>query len=197
MHERLTEALERLDAEQAFRLLYAAYEYLASEACAGVDSGTRRLLARLRGGDAEALSCCLAKWEEEQKEAHGALEGRHRHADQTSRQTMLNELQQWIYWAILPAVAQGGTFDDMIREAWLPSSAPGREQLSGLNRLAGTLNGAATLVHHYNLRYPADRIDVREVALADLRQMVQKEYLASWLRERLGCSDPHPVDQPR
>jgi hypothetical protein len=187
MDDRLTAALERLDAEQAFRLLYAAYEYLASEACAGRESGTRRMLERLRAGDEEARRRCWLKSQEEQQELEQAREGKHHHPDQTRRETMLNEAQQSLYWVILPAVARGVVFDEVIREGWLPTWTIGAERHEVV-MLAMALHGVARSVQMYNHHFPAEAIDVREVALADLRQMAEKDYLAAWLRQRLGLA---------
>ncbi len=188
MDDRLIEALEHLDAEQAFRLVYAAYEYLASEACVGADSSTRRLLERLRAGDEEALRHCRTKGTEERKELQAARQGNHHHEGQSRRETMLNEAQQSLYWTFLPVAARGVPFEEVIREGWLPTAEPSDPERGDIQLLALAIQNVALSVQVYNRRFPAERIDVREVALADLRQMAKKDYLATWLRRRLGCA---------
>jgi hypothetical protein len=167
--DRLRAALERLDAEQAFRLRYGAYEYLASEACAGVDSGTRRLLDRLRREDEAARMNCALKLQEERRELREAEQGEHRHPGQTRRETLLNEAQQVLYWATLPVVATGGS----------------NPEPHGADLLATALQRVAETVRLYNEHFPGDKVELREVALADLRQMAEKDYLAPYLREKL------------
>jgi hypothetical protein len=185
MDERLRAALEQLDAEQAFRLLYGAYEYLASDACTGVDSGTRRILERLRGADEAALLSCGCKLIEEHRELKAAEQGNHDHPGQSRRETLINEAQQVLYWATLLVVARGVPFD-----ATLPA---GTDSSDG-EILARIRSSVTESVRLYNDRFPDECVEVREVALADLRQMAQKDYLLPYLRGRLlGELDPRPA----
>jgi hypothetical protein len=142
-----------------FRTLYAAYQYLASEGRAGVASSTRGLLEAVWRGDAAVMMRCFAKLLEEQAEVDGVTEGRHSHAGQTGRETMLNECQQSLYWAFVLAVGRGLAFDDAVL-------------------LHRTMEYVDRCVERFNSAYPGEAIEAREVALADLRQMATRPYLA-------------------
>lgn len=148
-----------------FRLLYATYEYLASEACAGAESSTRRLLEAVRRGDADVMLRCFAKLLEEQAEVDGVIEGRHAHEGQTRRETMLNELQQSLYWAFVLAVGRGVSADEAFA--------------SGVVHQA--MRFVADRVERYNRAHPDEAISEREVALADLRQMASRPHLAAFV----------------
>jgi hypothetical protein len=147
-----------------FRTLYAAYEHLASEACAGVASSTRGLLEAVRRGDADVMLRCFAKLLEEQGEVDGVIEGWHVHQGQSRRETMLNECQQSLYWAFVLTVGRRVPVDGAI----------------GSGVLGQAMRFVADRVEKFNRAYPGEAVSAREVALADLRQMSARPYLSAF-----------------
>jgi hypothetical protein len=194
--EDLTAVLERLSCEDAFRLLYGAYDYLG-QLPADVHSATRSLLERLEDDEPEAILQCVQKMLEEQEEVRLVLAGRHAHPGQSPRQTLVNELQQTLYWPLLIAVARAVPYEtlrlpDFLR-AGLEDRGPSKKETAGaaqaeavILRRAAVAAGRA--IAEFNRQHPDQAIDPREPALADLRQMATKEYMLPHLRARLGIA---------
>jgi hypothetical protein len=186
--------LERLPADEAFRLAYGAYLHLAGLGDE-VKSFTRQLLRRVRAGEAEAVLYCVRKMLEEQDEVRQVIAGTHRHEGQSARETAVNEVQQMLYWPTLIAAGRGVAFEAVRWMEFLGAGLAGREpskedyEEGGRDEAAvlrRALTAAGRAVAEFNQRDPAGpAIEAREVALADLRQMAGKEYLASYLRDKV------------
>jgi hypothetical protein len=189
MADELTAALARLPCEDAFRLMYGAYVYLAGLE-GPVPSSTHSLLRRVRDGQADAVLFCLKKMLEEQEEVRLTLAGRHCHEGRTVRQTLVNELQQLLYWPCLIAAGRGADYEAVRLPFFLAQGLAGREPTKGefddtgrdevaVLRRAAVAVGRAVAEHNAGERGAA--IEVREVALADLVQMAAREYLVPYL----------------
>ncbi len=192
MEDELSAALERLSLEEAFRLLYGAYEYLARLE-EDVRSSTRDLLRRLRAGEAEAVLLCVKKMLEEQDEVRLVLAGRHAHDGQSPRETLVNELQQLVYWPCLIAAGRGVAAEEVRFADFLSAGQSGRdsgkaEYDDGPGEVAilrRALAAAGRAVASFNGQHPeGPHIDLREIALADLRQMAARDYLRPYLTAR-------------
>jgi hypothetical protein len=199
MEGELNEALERLSVEEAFLLVYGAYIYLARPE-GNFLSSTRELLRRLGAGDVEAVLLCLKKALEEEDEVRRVLAGQHSHEGQAPRDTLVNELQQLLYWPCLIAVGQGVAADAVRFVEFLMAGLSGREPEKSeyeqgmasagviLRRLAAA---AGRAVAAFNQGHPEVRpIELREIVLADLRQMASREYLAAYLRAQPSVNRP-------
>jgi hypothetical protein len=196
MEGELSAALERLSAEEAFRLVFGAYGHLARLG-EDVRSTTRDVLRRLAAGEAATVLACWKKVLEEQDEVRLVLAGRHAHVGQTPRQTLVNELQQLVYWSCLPAVARGLDANAVRFTDFLTAGLTGREPTKGdyddggseLAILRRALAAVGRAVAAFDNSHPdAAPVEVREVALADLRQMAGREYLADYLRAAMSSA---------
>jgi hypothetical protein len=193
MSRELTAALERLGAEEAFRLMYGAYLHLARLE-GEVASATVALLRRLRAGEAAAVLHCVKKMLEEQDEVRRVLAGEHRHEGQTARQTLVNELQQMVYWSALTAAARGIEAEVIRLADFLTAGVEGREPDKAAFEEGGhaevvilrrTLTAAGRALAAFNRAHPAEAVEPREVAMADLRQMAERDYLSGHLSAAL------------
>jgi hypothetical protein len=133
--------------------------------------------------DEAALMGCRDKVVEEHREMRAAERGEHHHPGQSRRETLLNEAQQYLYWATLMALTCRGDLEPT-GEGPVPMPGP-RLDLRGVDLLLPAVREVAEAVRRYNERFPDDNVDVREVLLVDLRQMAEKDYLAPYLREKL------------
>jgi hypothetical protein len=193
MSRELTTALERLGTEEAFRLMYGAYLHLAR--LEGAASATAALLHRLQAGEAAAVLYCLKKMLEEQDEVRRVLAGEHRHEGQTARQTLVNELQQMVYWTALPAAAWGIEAEAIRLADFVNAGVEGREPDKVAFEQGGhaevvilrrALTAAGRALAAFNRARPAEAVEPREVALADLRQMAERDYLRRHLSVALS-----------
>jgi hypothetical protein len=193
MEGELTAALERLSPEEAFRLAFRAYQHLAGQE-GDFGSATHGLLRRLSAGEAEAVLVCVKKMLEEHDEVRLVLAGRHGHAGLSPRETLINELHQLLYWPSLIAAARGVAAEEVRFANFLTAGANGREPDKGEYEAGGraemavlrrTLTAAGRAIAAFNREHGGRAIEPREVALADLRQMATKEYLAAYLCELL------------
>jgi hypothetical protein len=192
--EQLIAALERLSCADACRLLYGAYQHLL-DLTADAPSATQSGLRRLRQGHAETLLFAVKKILEEQEEVRCVLAGRHAHEGKSQRETLVNELQQFLYWSCLLAVGRGVAYETLhlpdFLERGLNGQDPTKREVDegGLSEAAILRRAAARVgraVAEFNAAHPEEAaIDVREVALADLRQMAGKEYLRGYLQAQL------------
>jgi hypothetical protein len=194
MAPELIDRLEALSLEEAFRLLYGAYCYLARLE-APVPSPTRELLRRLRGGEASAVVYCFKKLLEEHDEVRRVLAGRHAHEGRPLRETLVTELGQVIYWASLLVAAREVPFEELQALAFLDAGgrspevgkheieAGGRDEVTILRR---TMADVGLFLRDFNrTRQGAERVEAREVLLADLRQVARKDYLAPYFQAHL------------
>jgi hypothetical protein len=197
MGPELTAALERLSCADAFRLLYGAYQYLR-ELPEVVPSSTQALLRQLRQGEAQTLLFAVKKMLEEQEEVRLAVAGRHTHPGKSQRETLVNELQQFLYWPCLIAAGRGVPGEVLRTAEFLERGAKGQEpakrevDYGGLSEVAVLRRAAVSAgraVAEFNATHPeVPAIETREVILADLRQMAGKDYLKDYLTRRAGHS---------
>jgi hypothetical protein len=194
MADRLIAALAALSTEEAFGLLYSAYEYLGQSG-AEAASFTARVIARLRAGDMDTLLLCLRKLLEEQDELHGVLAGEHAHEGQTPRQTLINEAQQSLYWPALLCVARAVPYDEIDMPAFLQRGLAGKRVgkrafdeggKSEVAVLRRALVAVGRALAAWAAAHPEEAVEPTEVAVADLREMAGKDYLRGWLSAQLG-----------
>lgn len=190
MEDKLIHALEKLALEDAFRLLYGAYEYLR-DLPGEVQSSSRALLHRIRANDLSAVLYCVRKMLEEQDEARLALEGRHVHEGTSLHETLVNELQQSIYWPLLLCVGRGVNFESVKAGVFLKVGLAYRDpekseyeegKCDEVAVLRRVLVRAGQALTNYN-NVHCHRIDPCEVLLTDLKQMAKKEYMAAYFEQ--------------
>lgn len=197
MASELSAALEALSLGDALRLMYGAYCHLGRLE-GEVASSTRGLLRRVKNGEPGAFVFCLKKMLEEQEEVRLTLAGKHRHEGQSPRATMVNELQQLIYWPCLLVAGTDVPYEVIEAPAFLEAGLSGRDpakrevDAGGRDEVAifrRALAGAGRAVAEFNGgRLALPPIEPREVPLADLRQMAGKDYLIPYLRAELGVA---------
>jgi hypothetical protein len=129
---------------------------------------------------------------EEQEEVRLVLAGRHTHEGKPLRETLLNELQQFLYWPCLIAVGRGVAYE-VVRlpeflERGLSGQEPAKQEVDeGGSSEAAILRRAAAsagrAIADFNPAHPeCPPVQAREVFLADLRQMAGKDHLRAYLR---------------
>jgi hypothetical protein len=196
MDPELTAALERLSCADAARLLYGAYEYLR-DLPHEVPSATQALLRQLGKGEAEALLFAVKKMLEEQEEVRLVLAGRHTHEGQSRRETLINELQQFLYWPCLIAVGRGVPYEVIRLPEFLERGLNGQEpakqdvdegglsEAAILRRVAASAGRAIAEFNAAHAELPP--VTAREIVLADLRQMAGKDHLRAYLQPLKVC----------
>ena len=205
MRCQLEQSLNGLSADQAFRLLYAAYAHLAARAddvpSPDAPSSTQRLLRRLGRDDTAATLLCVRKMLEERDEVWEVLAGGPRADGLSPRQALVAELTQMLYWPTLLAVGRASQLDASALVSYIDRGRAGdRPAKAEIDRdgdaaaiLHRVLLDAGRALAAFAGAYPDEPpIEPRELALADLGQMAARPYLEDYLRANLGM----PQDLP-
>lgn len=184
--------LRKLSLKDLFEINYKMYEHLRDNDFS--ESGSSQLMRKIMQGDySHSISKCMRKMKEEQEEAREAVRGKHVHEGQTKRETVINEIQQSIYWPTLIAVAQRVTYPQIDYSGsmmkgfrWTPVI---KEELEGRTKIVTVLNGVAYdggwLLNEYNMDNPSSIISPSDIPLHDLKQMHEKAYLRQFLEGKL------------
>ncbi len=200
MPEYFNSRLAQLESKEALRFVFDAYKHLASMP-QNPGSGTWKLLQRLKAGDPTAFTECYRKVLEEEGEAQGVLGGWHYHEGLDPRATMTMEAGETKYWAELPVVGSAEfdivavpQFLDMGYNGARPLDIPkgdwkagvkGRADEEAVRLCRHVLVTAGRFLHDYNAGLGKEHglIVPKDLAVWDLNQMAEREYLHPFLKQ--------------
>jgi len=202
MSEYFESRIASLKPEDAFRIMFGAYEFLR-DLSESPGSGPYDLLKKISEGDPETIINCYVKMREEQDETHHAIAGTHLDEGYTQRENVINEAEQSIYWSGLVVVGRRAEYNAvelprfiyMGFEGAYPIDVPKAEWKSGVEgsptektvvAFRRSLVTAGRYLHDFNERWGSElgSIEPRDLAVWDLRQMAERKYLQPFLVEK-------------
>lgn len=140
-----------------FEIRYQAYEYLRDMESDELISNTKKILTELKEGNKNTKEYCLRKMNEEWEEVKAAYKGEHFHEGMTSREILVNEMQQYLYWVTLLCVANKDGYSK--------------------NNLLGV-----AVENINNVLKSAQDIVFDDVIKADINQMKEKKYFEKFFQ---------------
>jgi hypothetical protein len=102
-----------------------------------------------------------------------------------------------VYWSLLPAAARGIEAETIRLADFLNAGVEGREPNKAAFEEGGhaevvilrrTLTAAGRALAAFNRAFPAEAVEPRAIALTDLRQMAERDYLRPHLSAALGLT---------
>ncbi len=194
------EKVKELTLDDAFRKMYEGYEYLRG-LWDNPGSETHSRLHRINAGIYPIIEF-YEKQDEERDEAEGVVLGIHSDPAYSKRDTMITEVTQSIYWPWVVTVGLHVPYSSIQAPLFLELGSKGHpaEYKSELHaeisyklnekaiiKLRRALVRAGYLLNEYNKKWAVDKgkIQPKEIAVWDLRQMAEKEYFRPYL-EKVG-----------
>lgn len=185
--------LESLSLIQLLEIRHNGYKYLVNSK--SVNSYTQETIKNIANDDSQVLINCFIKTLEELEESELAIVGKHKHDNQTQRETIINEIQQSIYWPTIICVSNGDDFKkiDYIKylELGLNNLEITKEQLKenlektdskAIILLRKILVIAGQNITKYNY-IKKENLELKEIILQDILQMTAKEYFNKYFEE--------------